>query len=141
MSGVEVSLQLEKFIQLRQKDSTLREYISKFMDLALFWMSLINMPMKKAKKLMKDLNSPLREMLLTQILAGVTYKTIVEMASLQSASAEENEAEKKSGLTRKQKESKREAFRQTRRKRGNSRRMVKYAGDAIKRVMRLTIVG
>jgi len=36
-------------------------------------------PMKKAMKFVKSLNSPVRELLLPQILAGTTYEVLVDI--------------------------------------------------------------
>lgn len=75
-------MQLEKFIQLRQGDSTIKKYIAKFTELAKFGMSLIDTPMKKAIMFVKGLNSPLREMSLTEVPIGATYEMLVETALL-----------------------------------------------------------
>jgi len=82
LSVVEVEMQLEKFMQLRQGDSTLKEYINKFIKLSKFKRSLIETPMKKAMKFIKGLNSPVRELLLAQVLAGTIYEVLINMALL-----------------------------------------------------------
>jgi len=61
---VELEVQLEKFMQLRQEDSTLKEYIKKFTELSKFERSLIDTPKKKAMRFVKGLNSPVRGLLL-----------------------------------------------------------------------------
>jgi len=64
MSAIEIEIQLEKFICIKQKGSTLKEYINKFTELAKFERSLIDTPMKKAMKFVKGLNSFVKDLIL-----------------------------------------------------------------------------
>jgi len=64
LSQVELEVQLERFMQLRQGDSTLKEYINKFTKLSKFVRRLIDTLRKKAIRFVKGLNSPVRELLL-----------------------------------------------------------------------------
>lgn len=93
ISKAKVSLWLEKFIQLRQGDSTLKKCINKFTELVKFGLSLINTHTKKAMNFLKCLNSPLMELHLTQIPTCATYEMIIEMALLQTISTEGKEKE------------------------------------------------
>jgi len=90
---VELEVQLEKFMQLRQGGSTLKDYISKFTKLAMFGRSLIDTPRKKAMRFVKGLNSLVREFHLAQVLIGTTCEVLVDMTLLHETKAEEKKKE------------------------------------------------
>jgi len=80
-------------MQLRQGDSTLKEYISRFTELATFGRSLIDTPRKKTMRFVKGMNSPFKELLLAQVLIGTTYEVLVDMSLLHETKAEEKKKE------------------------------------------------
>jgi len=84
---------LDRFMQLRQGDLSLKEYINKFTELAKFGRSLIDTPKKKAMRFVKGLNSPGRELLLAQVPTGTTYEVLVDMALLHKTKAGEKKKE------------------------------------------------
>jgi len=49
--------------------------------------------MKKAMRFVKGLNSPVRELLLAQVLTGKTYEVLVDMALLHETKAEDKKKE------------------------------------------------
>lgn len=60
LSQTEESMQLEKFINLKQGSLSVKEYINQFNELSRFVMELVNTPHKKATKFAKGLNQPLQ---------------------------------------------------------------------------------
>ena len=59
LSQAEEGVQLEKFIQLKQRDMKVKEYVNQFNELARFGLDLINTTHKKALKFAKGLSQPL----------------------------------------------------------------------------------
>ena len=82
LSDAERSLQLEKFLFLKQGDKTVREYVNQFDELARFGLDLVNTPHKKALRFVKGLNEPLHSLAMTHIPMGATYERLVQMALL-----------------------------------------------------------
>ena len=75
MSQAEESVQLERFIGLKQGSLSVKEYINQFNELSRFGMELVNTPHKKALKFAKGLNQPLQGFLLTHVPTGAIYKS------------------------------------------------------------------
>lgn len=67
---------IEKFIDLKQGNSIVKEYINNFNGLAKFGL-LIDTTTKKATKFTKGLSSPLRKLPLSQISMGVIFESLV----------------------------------------------------------------
>ena len=79
---------------LKQGGLSVKEYVNKFNELARFGFDLVNTPEKKAQKFAKGLNSPLKELALSQLPFGATFEKLVEAALLNSISGPIEEAKK-----------------------------------------------
>ena len=82
ISETEKGEQLEKFIQLKQGNSTAKEYVSSFNFLSKYGMELIATPARKAKKFAMGLNQPLKDLALSHLPMGATFENLVEMAMM-----------------------------------------------------------
>merc|ERR1711890_45145 len=82
LSQAERSLQLEKFLSLKQGSMAVKEYVNQFNQLARFGLDLVNTPHKKALRFVKGLNEPLHSLTMTYIPMGATYERLVQMALL-----------------------------------------------------------
>lgn len=82
ISETEKGEQLEKFIQLKQGNSTTKEYVSSFNFLSKYGMELITTPARKAKKFAMALNQLLKVLALSHLPMGATFKNLMEMAMM-----------------------------------------------------------
>ena len=82
LSAAEESLQMERFLALKQGNMTIKEYVNKFDQLARFGLELVNTPQKKALRFVRGLNEPLQGLAMTHIPMGATYESLVDMAVL-----------------------------------------------------------
>ena len=82
LSQAEQSLQLEKFLSLKQGSMTVKEYVNQFNQLARFGLDLVNTQHKKALRFVKGLNEPLHSLAMTHVPIGATYEKLVDMALL-----------------------------------------------------------
>ena len=82
LSQAERSLQLEKFLSLKQGSMTVKEYVNQFNQLARFGLDLVNTQHKKALHFVKGLNEPLHSLAMTHVPMGATYEKLVDMALL-----------------------------------------------------------
>ena len=92
LSQDERSLQLEKFLSLKQGSMTVKEYVNRFNQLARFGLDLVNTPHKKALRFVKGLNEPLHSLAMTHIPMGATYEKLMDMALLHEEDKGKNEA-------------------------------------------------
>ena len=74
---------MERFISLKQRDMTVREYVNKFNQLARFGLDMVNTPQKKALRFARGLNKPLQGLAMSHIPMGATFESLVDMALLQ----------------------------------------------------------
>lgn len=101
LSQAERSLQMEKFLTLKQGSMTIREYVNQFNQLARFGLDLVNTQHKKALRFVKGLNEPLHNLAMTHVSTGATYESLVDMALLHEEDHGKKETkgeEKKEGL-------------------------------------------
>mgnify|MGYP002587432433 FL=1 len=104
LSQAERSLQMEKFLTLKQGSMTIKEYVNQFNQLARFGLDLVNTQHKKALRFVKGLNEPLHSLAMTHVSTGATYESLVDMALLHEEDKGKKEAkvevpqEKKEGL-------------------------------------------
>ena len=89
LSQAEESMQLEKFISLKQGRLSVKEYRNQFNELSRFGMELVNTPHKKATKFAKGLNQPLHGLAWTHVPMGATYESLVEMALMSDVAKKE----------------------------------------------------
>ena len=82
LSEAERSLQMERFLSLKQGSMTVKEYVNQFDQLARFGLDLVNTQHKKALRFVKGLNEPLHSLAMTHIPMGATYERLVHMALL-----------------------------------------------------------
>ena len=71
---------MERFLTLKQKNLTVKEYVTEFNKLARFGLELVNTPHKKALRFAKGLNEPLHSLDMSHIPMGATYEKLVDMA-------------------------------------------------------------
>ena len=71
---------IERFLTLKQKNLTVKEYMTEFNKLARFGLELVNTPHKKALRFAKGLNEPLHSLAMSHIPMGATYEKLVDMA-------------------------------------------------------------
>ena len=83
LSCAERSLQMEKFLALKQGSMSVKEYVNQFNQLAIFRLELVNTLHKKALRFVKGLNEPLHSLAMSHIPMGATYERLVDMALLQ----------------------------------------------------------
>ena len=98
----ERSLQLEKFLFLKQGNMTVKEYVNQFDQLARFGLDLVNTPHKKALRFVKGLNEPLHSLAMTHIPMGATYERLVQMALLNEEDKGKKETKAKSSQGKKE---------------------------------------
>ena len=82
LSSAEASLQMERFLALKQGDMSVREYVNKFNQLARFGLDLVNTAEKKALRFARGLSEPLHTMAMTHVPMGATFESLVNMALL-----------------------------------------------------------
>ena len=83
LSQAEQILQIEKFLALKQGSLSVKEYVNKFNQLAIFRLELVNTLHKKALHFAKGLNETLHNLAMSHIPMGATYERLVDMALLQ----------------------------------------------------------
>ena len=82
LSSAEESLQMERFLALKQGNMTVKEYVNRFNQLARFGLELVNTPQKKALRFARGLNEPLHGLAMTHVPMGATFESLVDMALL-----------------------------------------------------------
>ena len=91
LSQAESSMQMERFLALKQGNLTVKEYVNKFNQLARFGLELVDTPHKKALLFAKGLNEPLHGLAMSHIPMGATFEKHVNRALMH----EEDKGEKK----------------------------------------------
>ena len=80
LSQAEESMQMERFLALKQGGIYVKEYVNKFNQLARFGLELVNTPHKKALRFARGLNQPLQALALSHIPMWVTFERFIDMA-------------------------------------------------------------
>ena len=80
LSQAEESMYMERFLTLKQRNLTVKEYVTEFNKLARFGLEMVNTPHKKALRFAKGLNEPLHSLAMSHIPMGATYEKLVDMA-------------------------------------------------------------
>ena len=95
LSRAEENLFMEKFLNLKQGNLTVKEYVNKFNQLARFGIELVNTPEKKALRFVRGLNEPLQGIAMTHIPMGATFEKLVYMALMHEDDKNSKAPEKK----------------------------------------------
>ena len=91
LSQAEKSMQMERFLALKQGGMTVKEYVNKFNQLARFGLELVDTLHKKALRFARGLNEPLHGLVMSHIPMGATFERLVDMALMH----EEDKGKKK----------------------------------------------
>ena len=90
LSQAERSIQMERFLTLKQGNLTVKEYVNKFNQLARLRLELVDTPHKRALRFAKGLNEPLHGLAMSHIPMGATFEKLVDMGLMH----EEDKGEK-----------------------------------------------
>ena len=95
LSRAEENLYMERFLALKQRNLSVKEYVNKFNQLVRFVLDLVNTPEKKALRFVKGLNEPLHGLDMTHIPMGATFEKLVDMALMHEEEAKSEKKEEK----------------------------------------------